>query len=1024
MLNLPPCTFKTNIHYNIPAFQMAGCTLTALCGTIDQGRNPRHVAQMAIWKAITFDILHPRVPDEGQLQGELTHRDKVYKESLPKGAVPAGGSVFLRDSCRTCEANIEERKVMLNHETRCWCEDHDRNNDQGPRMHPPPYIWHGVCKVCSAVKEFFTNNAEKSIPVEECLIPHFLSDVRGNGLEWCQADLVPDNKFCRGCIATPGVHIPPAKWMVPLRGFIVTGRPLGASSGAEGLPTMVKPPPVAKGVWAVPSPQETAAVLSRTTGANLAAPAAVRVAAVLPPPPPLTALRERGPPLFQGCLTCKLKLIVRLLRQLSALVLSLVSARSSGLPTLLLRRKVNILVLLGELCTFLRREVLFPSKVLREFPSKPLDYFMIWLSKIAIRGKHSPDMKVGLHCPLIQWQLQPWFCQMLSKCHRHQQKQDLNRNFALKVFIMLTRLFQQLRLLVLMLIKLLPGNIKQKRRQCRSQSRSLEDHHHNQLSDRLLSCNTTMKCSICSLMEQRKKRRKEVYDVDDGTGLINLRKRRAQNDEAEYDQLSRLRWKAPKLQPVETVVAPIVLNGHVPECFSGLLFTDDLKASVPAVKTHPIESQTSQSLKKAETRRFAGGKAYNNLVPPKDKYGNTKPWTGNQGNTLKILEGLTLYVGDATGGIIAISDSTAANTDFSLDGANERGVGGSTAAAQGGDDESADEADAEPIVRQWLLDMNPYKNNDGNLLSDIGPATSVELMEFFKLCSADFPHGCETHQINRYGSNNQLIPFHVIELRKSLSKFTVPNVQHNWYDWNTELNKLAGTCWIEVSNLKLEGPTKCTACAVDDNFITSALDLLHRDWIPPHEEEGLLARYWNCNAAQTEWQDRYLDHTNRRIYGAYLRINEMCHWIIKLLRHWGNLNDTEPPWRKGLRCSKHGLFSVKEIAGRAPTRFMNRSCKRVDIMNCIYYDLHTRRDLEWQMGWPFQEAKQRIQCFRMMVKHPKAIPQGHDDYISREWVDTTSYSRGHSTACWRYQKSNYEPTEEGTEIRPRISDSC
>ena len=38
MRNLPPCTFKSNIHYSIPAFQMAGCTLSALCGTIDQGR--------------------------------------------------------------------------------------------------------------------------------------------------------------------------------------------------------------------------------------------------------------------------------------------------------------------------------------------------------------------------------------------------------------------------------------------------------------------------------------------------------------------------------------------------------------------------------------------------------------------------------------------------------------------------------------------------------------------------------------------------------------------------------------------------------------------------------------------------------------------------------------------------------------------------------------------------------------------------------------------------------------------------
>ena len=122
------------------------------------------------------------------------------------------------------------------------------------------------------------------------------------------------------------------------------------------------------------------------------------------------------------------------------------------------------------------------------------------------------------------------------------------------------------------------------------------------------------------------------------------------------------------MEPVERVVAPIRFNGHVPECLSGLLLTDDLKASAPPVETHPIETQSSQSLKKAETRRFSGGKVFDNLEPPRDQYGNPGQWTENQCKTMKILEGLTLYVGDATGGVIAISDSTAANTDFSLDG--------------------------------------------------------------------------------------------------------------------------------------------------------------------------------------------------------------------------------------------------------------------------------------------------------------------------------------------------------------------
>ena len=150
MLNLPPCVFKQNIHVSIPAFLLAGCTLSTLSGSIDDGRNPKHVIQMAIWKAIVFDILQPRVPCGGSLEGELTHRDKVYKEALKPGAVSPGSFVFTKDFCRTCDAEIDERKVMLNRETRCWCPDHDRN-DQAPRMHPPPYVWYGECKVCEVL---------------------------------------------------------------------------------------------------------------------------------------------------------------------------------------------------------------------------------------------------------------------------------------------------------------------------------------------------------------------------------------------------------------------------------------------------------------------------------------------------------------------------------------------------------------------------------------------------------------------------------------------------------------------------------------------------------------------------------------------------------------------------------------------------------------------------------------------------------------------------------------------------------
>ena len=101
-LNLPPCKFKNNIHVSIPAFRKAGRTLALLMGSLDQGMNSLHVQQMAVWKAIVFDILHPRVQHDGALEGENTQRDRTYRESLTSKELPPGSYVFNGSFCRAC----------------------------------------------------------------------------------------------------------------------------------------------------------------------------------------------------------------------------------------------------------------------------------------------------------------------------------------------------------------------------------------------------------------------------------------------------------------------------------------------------------------------------------------------------------------------------------------------------------------------------------------------------------------------------------------------------------------------------------------------------------------------------------------------------------------------------------------------------------------------------------------------------------------------------------------------------------
>ena len=142
-----------------------------------------------------------------------------------------------------------------------------------------------------------------------------------------------------------------------VEGFTITGRSLGASSGAEGLPFMAKAPAVA-GVWAEPPPQDAAYSLSCLVDANLSAmvvncanatPAhvitAVNAAAdivAMPPPPPLDALRRRGPPPVPKVPLRQADAYLALAKVPSGAGTFIHAGTQLGFPTLLLRRKVNI----------------------------------------------------------------------------------------------------------------------------------------------------------------------------------------------------------------------------------------------------------------------------------------------------------------------------------------------------------------------------------------------------------------------------------------------------------------------------------------------------------------------------------------------------------------------------------------------------------------------------------------------------------------------------------------------------------
>ena len=51
-------------------------------------------------------------------------------------------------------------------------------------------------------------------------------------------------------------------------------------------------------------------------------------------------------------------------------------------------------------------------------------------------------------------------------------------------------------------------------------------------------------------------------------------------------------------------------------------------------------------------------------------------------------------------------------------------------------------------IKNWMLNIDVHKNNDGFKYTDIGPISSRELMDWFRLSSNDFSYGMETHGVN------------------------------------------------------------------------------------------------------------------------------------------------------------------------------------------------------------------------------------------------------------------------------------
>ena len=370
--------------------------------------------------------------------------------------------------------------------------------------------------------------------------------------------------------------------------------------------------------------------------------------------------------------------------------------------------------------------------------------------------------------------------------------------------------------------------------------------------------------------EPSRKKRREEYDAEDSIGLVNPRRRRgpdtgpsddhelapgemALRGEVKKSNISHLPWNAPIADPVEKVAAPILWNGNILQLLIGLALTEDLKRSTLPMRTHPVETQSSRTCERAETRRFVGGQTFE-IRPPIGGRGHVFPWTQHQSMNINVLKGLALYLRDATGGVIAIADDNP-NTEYVLGNTVNQGVGGSSAAAQ-------DDIENKTPIRFWVLNNDVRKNKDRFKYEDVGPHTSKELMDYFRLSSKDFSYGMETHGVNRFASNNQLMPYLVVAQRRHLAKCKAPDDWNTWFDWNQPLDPYHGHCFVELSLLELIGNEICHACSVDDMFISDGLKLLERHWLGAYNY--MPDDYWRGNAKERAWKAA-LDEDTRKL---------------------------------------------------------------------------------------------------------------------------------------------------------------
>ena len=127
-------------------------------------------------------------------------------------------------------------------------------------------------------------------------------------------------------------------------------------------------------------------------------------------------------------------------------------------------------------------------------------------------------------------------------------------------------------------------------------------------------------------------------------------------------------------------------------------------------------------------------------------------------------------------------------------------------------------------VPEKLMKLDPYRNLDGKLYSEIGPPSAEAFMNAYNLKRKALPHGFEIEGVHS-DSNGVYLTAAVVREGRERMVVGAPDGFNTWHDFNDEYSELFDRIWFEFTEFD---PRTCRALHCYRDFIKDPNELINK----------------------------------------------------------------------------------------------------------------------------------------------------------------------------------------------------